>query len=367
MAPGSERFFQPMKPRITVNELAAMLQCPAPPSDGQRVLSGVASLEAATANDISYLASDQYAKGFATTKAGAVIVQRKVKLPAAETPPVTLTVDDAELAMGKVLVAFAPPVPRPPSGIDAGARVAKSAEIGQGVAIGPNVFIGERVRIGSRCVLHPGVYVGDDTLVGEDCELFPHVVLRERLTIGSRVTIHAGSVLGTDGFGYRWDGQKHAKIPQIGTIVVGDDVELGSLVCIDRAKFGETRIGHGTKIDNLVQVAHNVEIGEHCVIAGQSGLAGSAKLGRGVVFGGQVVVRDHVTVGDGAMAAATSGIAEDVPPKTIVSGTPALPHRQSLREQGAFRRLPELITQVRKLQEEIEAIKAKLGKSGSAE
>lgn len=354
-----------MKSRITVNELAALLECPAPRSDGQRVLSGVAPLETATPQDVAYLASDQYVKAFAATKAGVVIVQRKVKLPAGETRTPTLLVDDAELAIAKVLAAFAPPVPKPPVGIDAGARVAKSASVGESVAIGPNVFVGERVRIGARCVLHSGVYVGDDTVVGEDCVLFPNVVLRERITIGDRVTLNAGCVLGTDGFGYRWDGQKHAKIPQIGTIVIGDDVELGSLVCVDRAKFGVTRIGRGTKIDNLVQVAHNVEIGENCIIAGQSGLAGSAKLGRGVVFGGQVVVRDHVSVGDGAMAAATSGIAEDVPPKTIVSGTPALPHRQSLREQGAFRRLPELITQVRKLQEEIDALKAKLADATS--
>jgi UDP-3-O-[3-hydroxymyristoyl] glucosamine N-acyltransferase len=235
--------------------------------------------------------------------------------------------------------------------------VAASAVIGEGVRVGPNVVIGERATVGRGTVLHAGVYIGDDTAVGDDCEFFPHVVLRERLTIGSRVVIHAGSVLGTDGFGYRWDGTQHAKVPQIGTIIVGDDVEIGSCVCIDRAKFSATRIGRGTKIDNLVQIGHNVEVGEHCIIVGQAGLAGSAKLGRGVVLGGQVAVRDHITIGDGAMAAATSGIAEDVPPKTIVSGTPALPHRQSLREQAALRDLPDLRNRVKQLQEQVEALK----------
>ncbi len=143
--------------------------------------------------------------------------------------------------------------------------------------------------------------------------------------------------------------------------MIGDDVEIGSCACIDRAKFSMTRIGRGTKIDNLVQVAHNCDIGEDCVIAGLAGLAGTAKLGRGVVLGGGVAVRDHITIGDGAMVGATSGVAEDVPPRTIVSGTPALPHRQTLREQGALRRLPELLVQVRKLQEEIEAIKKSIG------
>jgi UDP-3-O-[3-hydroxymyristoyl] glucosamine N-acyltransferase len=177
------------------------------------------------------------------------------------------------------------------------------------------------------------------------------------VTLGNRVIIHAGSVLGTDGFGYRWDGKQHAKIPQIGTVIVEDDVEIGSCVCIDRAKFSATRIGRGSKIDNLVQIGHNVTVGPHCIIVGQAALAGSVTLGAGVVLGGQCAVRDHVTLADGAMVAACSGVAEDVDPKTIVSGLPALPHRQSLREQAALRRLPDLVVQVRKLQEEVDRLK----------
>ncbi len=170
------------------------------------------------------------------------------------------------------------------------------------------------------------------------------------------MTIHANGALGSDGFGYRWDGARHAKIPQIGSVIVEDDVEIGSCSCIDRAKFGATRVGRGTKIDNLVQIGHNAVIGPHCIIVGQAGVAGSTVLGTGVVLGGQSAVRDHITMGDGAMAAACSGIAGDVPPKAIVSGVPAIPHRQFWREQAALRRLPDLVVQVRKLRERLEAI-----------
>jgi UDP-3-O-[3-hydroxymyristoyl] glucosamine N-acyltransferase len=344
----------------TLADIAALLNRPAPDGAASRPITGVATLHEAAESELSYLASEKFLKQFEQTKAAAVLVQKRVTLPPESRIP-AIVVDDAELAIAQVLDLFAPPVPRPPAGTDPAARVAKSAVLAEGVAIGFNAYVGERTRIGRNSVLHAGVYVGDDVVIGDDCELFPHVVVRERITIGSRVILHAGAVLGTDGFGYRWDGTKHAKVPQIGTIIVGDDVEIGSCACVDRAKFSTTRIGRGTKIDNLVQIAHNCEIGEHCIIAGQTGLAGSATLGRGVVLGGQVAVRDHTTLGDGAMVAATSGIAEDVPPKSIFSGTPALPHRQSLREQGALRRLPELVVQVRKLEEEIEALKQILG------
>jgi len=239
------------------------------------------------------------------------------------------------------------------------ARVDATAVLGERVAIAPFVFIGRRVRIGAGSVIHPGVYIGDDTTLGEQCEIHPNVTIRERVTLGNRVIIHAGSVLGTDGFGYRWDGQKQAKIPQIGTVIIEDDVEIGSCTCIDRAKFSTTRVGRGAKIDNLVQIGHNVQIGPHCILAGQVGVAGTAKLGVGVVVGGQSSIRDHITVGDGAMVAGASGVTEDIAPRSIYSGTPALPHRQSLREQKALRRLPDLQAQIQALKDEIDAMKKK--------
>jgi UDP-3-O-[3-hydroxymyristoyl] glucosamine N-acyltransferase len=340
---------------FTLSHIATLLGCPAP-SHPNLAITGMATLAEAVETDISYLGSDAYLKDFATTKAAAVIVKRGMKLPPGPTKPL-LIVDNADLAQVKILELLAPPIPRPKVGLAPSARVAPSAVLEESVAVGPNVTIGERTTIGRGTVIHPGVVIGDDVIIGEQCEFFPNVVIRERITIGSRVIIHAGSVLGSDGFGYRWDGQRHAKIPQIGTVIVEDDVEIGSCVCVDRAKFSSTRIGRGTKIDNLVQVAHNCQIGPHCIIVGQAGLAGSAKLGTGVVLGGQSAVRDHVTMGDASMAAARSGVAEDVDPKAVVSGMPALPHRQSLREQAALRRLPDLMVTVRKLEEEIEKLK----------
>jgi UDP-3-O-[3-hydroxymyristoyl] glucosamine N-acyltransferase len=343
-------------PSFTLAQIADVLGCPAP-ADSSRPITGMATLAEATESDLSFLGSEAYLADFEKTKAAAVIVKKGLKLPPTVSRPL-LVVDNADLAQAKVLDLLAPPIPRPKSGIDPSARIAASAVLEQDIAIGPNVTIGERSTIGRGTVLHPNVVIGDDVIVGERCEFFPNVVIRERITIGNRVTIHAGSVLGTDGFGYRWDGQKHAKIPQIGTVIIEDDVEIGSCVCIDRAKFSSTKIGRGTKIDNLVQIAHNCQIGPHCIIVGQAGMAGSVTLGTGVVLGGQAALRDHITIGDGAMAAARSAIAEDVPPKTIVSGMPALPHRQTLREQAALRRLPDLVVQVRKLEEELAKLKA---------
>lgn len=320
--------------------------------DAARVFHGLASLEDAGPDDLSFLASNRHVNLIRGTRAGVVLTRRKQRLPTAPTPTLVL-VDDIDAAISIVLERLAPPVAHPSPGIDAWARVDATARIGAGAAVGPFVCIGANVRIGVNVRLHPGVVIGDNVTIGDDCQLFANVVVRERVTLGNRVTVHAGSVLGSDGFGYRWDGRQHAKVPQIGTVVIEDDVEIGSCVCIDRAKFAETRVGRGTKIDNLVQIAHNVVIGPHCLLVGQVGIAGSVKLGTGVVLGGGAGVRDHVTLGDGAMVAGRSGVVANVPARTQVSGMPALPHRQNLREQSALRRLPELLVQVRKLQEQL--------------
>jgi UDP-3-O-[3-hydroxymyristoyl] glucosamine N-acyltransferase len=338
-----------------LGDIAELLQAPLVRGDPQKQISGVAALTDAGPADVSFLSSDAHRKDFATTRAAGVIVQEGLKFPPNARTAI-LTVDNAELALARVLGLFAPAMPRPPAGIDSAARVAPDATIAPDAAIGPFVFIGQRSFVGARAVLHPGVIVSDDVVIGDDCELFPNVVIRQRITIGRHVVIHGGSVVGSDGFGYHWDGSRHLKVPHIGTVIIEDDVEIGSCVCIDRAKIGVTRIGRGTKIDNLVQIAHNCITGPHCILVGQSGLAGSATLGTGVVLGGQAALRDHVGMGDGAIAAARSGVTKDVAPGMTVSGMPAIPHRQSLREQAALRHLPELITQVRKLQEQIDIL-----------
>jgi UDP-3-O-[3-hydroxymyristoyl] glucosamine N-acyltransferase len=345
-------------PTIPLGQIAAILKCPIPPGKAEIPITGVASLENAGPTQLSFFTAEHYHKQFKATGAGAVLVDKSLR-PQAQGKPVVLIVDSAETAMSEVLRLFAPAISRPAVGVDAAARVDSTAQIGDGCAVGALSIVGARSRIGNRSVVHPFVFIGEDVNIGDDCEIFPNVTIRERITIGNRVVIHANSVLGTDGFGYRWDGSKHAKVPQIGTVIIEDDVELGSCVCVDRAKFGVTRVGRGSKVDNLVQIAHNVIIGPHCMIVGQVGLAGSAKLGTGVVMGGQSAVRDHIHMGDGSTAAARAGITEHVPAGATVSGIPALPHRQSLREQAAMRRLPDLIVQVRKLQEEIEALKKK--------
>jgi UDP-3-O-[3-hydroxymyristoyl] glucosamine N-acyltransferase len=339
---------------IALREIAARVGCAAPASDV--TIEGVSSLAEAGPGDLSFLNSEAYIREFQATKASAVLVHKKIHIP--ENPPsIVLRVDDADLAMAKVLELFAPPAVRPAPGIDAAAKIDSSARIGEGVSVGPFCVIARGVSIGRGTIIHPMAYVGEDVEIGEDCEIYPNVTIRERVQIGSRVIIHAGSVLGTDGFGYRWDGTRQSKIPQIGTVIVEDEVEIGSCVCIDRAKFSATRIGKGTKIDNLVQIAHNCIIGPHTIIVGQAGLAGSASLGTRVILGGQTAVRDHVHIGDGAMVAACAAVASDVAPGEIVSGMPALPHRQSLRENAAMRRLPDLVTQVRKLEEEVKKLR----------
>jgi len=343
---------------LTLADIASLLSV-TPSEDGERVIAGINTLADAMPDEVSFLTSDAYLKDFQKTRAAAVIVQNRVKLPDGHGVRIML-VPDADLAVAKLLERFAPPVQKPAWGIDASAHVAATSLIGPDAMIGPRVVIGERSRVGARVQLHAGVVVGDDVVIGDDCVLYPNVVIRERITLGNRVIIHSASVIGSDGFGYRWDGTKHAKIPQIGTVIIEDDVEIGSCACIDRAKFSSTRIGRGTKIDNLAQIGHNVQIGPHCVIVGQAGVAGSVLLGTGVVLGGQSAVRDHVRVGDQAMVAGCSGVMEDVAAKTVVSGLPAYPHRQSLREQAALRRLPELITQVRQLTEELENLKTKV-------
>ena len=348
---------------ITLQQIADALGT-STPSHGDREITGANGLAAASGSEISIISADRYAKQYAATSAGAVIAGRKIKFTPRDDVP-TLMVDDPELAMVKTLEVLAPPVPHPQPGVHPTAIIAEDVVLGDGHAIGPFVTIGRGTRIGRNAKIHAAVHIGSDCVIGDDCTIFSTCVIRERITLGNRVLLHALVVIGTDGFGYRWDGRKHAKIPQIGTVVIEDDVEIGSGSCVDRAKFSETRIGRGTKIDNQVQIAHNVRIGQHAILCGQAGVAGSAIIGNGVVLGGAAVVRDHITIGDGAMAAGHAAMFEDVAAKTTVSGVPAMPHRQTLREQGSIRRLPEVITEFRKLQQEVKDLREQLAKIGT--
>ena len=218
------------------------------------------------------------------------------------------------------------------------------------------VTLGDRVTIGARVTLYPGVFVGSDSKIGDDSVLYPNVVVREGCSLGARVIVHSGTVIGADGFGYVQHQGRHQKIPQLGSVVIEDDVELGANVTVDRATLGVTRIKQGTKVDNLVQVAHNVTVGEHCILVAQVGIAGSTTIGHHVIIGGQAGLSDHITIGDQVMIAAKAGVNRSVESNQIVGGIPALPRERALKVQGVFHHLPELNQQVRDLADRVERL-----------
>jgi UDP-3-O-[3-hydroxymyristoyl] glucosamine N-acyltransferase len=264
--------------------------------------------------------------------------------------------------MQRALEHLALPIPRPAAGIHATAIVAKTATLGPHVALGPNVVVGERASVGAGCILHAGVVIGEDVVLGDGCELFANVVIRERCTIGRRVILHAGAVIGTDGFGYRWDGTRHAKQPHIGTVVIEDDVEIGSCSCVDRAKVDETRVGAGSRIDNLVQVGHNVRIGRHCIICAGTSIGGTTLLEDGVVIAGAAGIADHSVFRAGSRAGGMAGVHGEIPAGPTVVGVPAVAHANWLREQTDLHRLPELLKTVRALGARVAELDARSSK-----
>ncbi len=314
------------------------------PADVQ--VTGLAVLREAQPGHLTFLRDDKYVGELAQSHASAVLVAAKVTLPAEVLAQrCVIRVANADLALAKVLALFAPPRPLPPAGVHSTAVVEPDAQLGEGVAIGANCYVGARVQLGARCVLHPGVKLLADTTLGPDCELFPGVVVRERCRLGARIIIHSNAVIGADGFGYEFDPatKQLVKVPHIGGVTLGDDVELGAGACVDRGKMVDTVIGAGTKIDNLVQIAHNCRIGRCCIICGQTGLAGSVTLGDGVVLGGGVSVRDQVTIGAGAKVAGNAAVASNIPPGEVWGGYPAREAGLALRETLAVKHLPDLV------------------------
>ncbi len=317
-------------------------------------ITGVAGVAEAGPDQITWLADAKYEAQLKSSKAGGVLAPEGF----GQTPMPAILCPKPSLAIIAVLQRLAPPIPRPAPGVHPTACVALSAKLGTDVAIGPFCFVGDNAVIGDRSVIHAHVFVGPDTILGADCELWPCVVVRERCRLGDRVILHPNTTVGADGFGYEFDGQRHLKIPQIGGVDIEADVEIGANCTIDRAKFGMTRIGSGTKIDNQVQVAHNVQIGAACIIVAQSGIAGSTRLGRGVVLGGKVGVKDHVVLGDGVQAAACACISKDLPPGSRVIGIPAADFDEWVRERSKVRRLPRLLDELKRLTERIERLEA---------
>ncbi len=314
--------------------------------DGSVNLAGFAPADRAQPGDLTFAENADYFSRAEQSSASAIIVDGSFT----SANKVLIRVANARVAFAKALELFFPePIFAP--GIHPTALIAASARVDPTAHVGPYCVVGENVRIGARSVLQAANHIGANCQIGEDTRLFPRVVLYARTEIGNRVRIHAGSVLGADGFGYVADGGIQRKVPQIGNVIVRDDVEIGANVTIDRGALGPTMIGKGSKIDNLVQIAHNVVIGEHCLIVGQAGIAGSTRLGNAVVLGGQVGLAGHLRIGNNVLVMAQSGVMHNIPDGEKWFGYPAQPDRQTKRQMIAIQHLPELLKRVAELEE----------------
>lgn len=339
---------------LTVAEIAKRLGV-AFEGDGAREVTGLAGIREAGPADISFVANPRYAADAAGTAAAALIVPRDWSRNTSA--GAILRVGEPDKAFSQVAEWFAPPPIVPVPGVHPTAIIAPDARLGKGVSVGPYCVVEPGAQVGEDTTISAGCYLGHGSSIGRKSRLYPHVSLRERVTLGDRVIVHNGTVIGSDGFGYTVDpqGVRH-KIPQIGTVIVGDDVEIGANVTIDRARFGVTRIGNGVKIDNLVQVAHNVVIGDHAVIVAQAGIAGSSQVGAHAILAGQAGVAGHLVVGEWAVVGAQAGVTKDVPPKAFVSGYPAAPHDKAAKLHAHIARLPQLKDKVDELQKRIEKL-----------
>ncbi|OQW97685.1 MAG: hypothetical protein BWK77_01105 [Verrucomicrobia bacterium A1] len=345
------------RPALTVADLAARLDGTCE-GDGTPGVTGVAGIRDAGPGEVAFVANLRYAGDVATTRASAVIVAAAWDRPS---PAALIRVGNPDAAFALAATLFAPPpIPDPP-GVHPTAVVAPDAVLGEGVSLGPYVVVEPRAKIGARSVLKAHVYVGHEVEVGEDCRFYPNVSIRERCRIGARVILHNGCVVGSDGFGYTVDEKGvRTKILQLGIVVIGDDAELGANVAVDRARFGKTVIGRGVKIDNLVQIAHNVTIGDHAVIVAQVGIAGSSTIGPRAVLAGQVGVSGHLEIGEGAIIGAQSGISKDVAPGTMMFGSPAMPMDRAKRIHAYMMRLPEMREQIGDLVKRMAALEKRI-------
>ncbi|MDD5595257.1 MAG: UDP-3-O-(3-hydroxymyristoyl)glucosamine N-acyltransferase [Candidatus Omnitrophica bacterium] len=322
------------------------------------VITGVCGIKEASPGDVTFLANPKYAPFIEKTQASAIITSREIE---SAVKPIIRT-EDPSLAFAKILSLVAPNEVSHPQGIHPSVILGKNVKTGSGVAIGPYAVIEDNVTIGDKTIIYAGCFIGHHAQIGSATLIYPNVSIRERVVIGSRVIIHSGTVIGSDGFGFATIKGMHHKIPQIGTVIIEDDVEIGANVTIDRARFDKTLIGHGTKIDNLVQIAHNVVIGENSIIVAQAGISGSTTIGKGATLAGQAGLVGHITVGDGAIIAAQAGVTKSVPANTIVSGYPAKPHILAKKVNACVQNLPKLYKQVAQLKNKIAELEAKLKK-----
>lgn len=320
------------------------------------VITGLSGVQEAHEGQLTFVANSKYITIARTTKASAVIVPRGMNIPGKS----LIRTDNPSLAFAQIASLMLEEGVHRPKGIHPTAIIASDAVLGKNAAIGPYTVIESKAKIADGTVIYSGCYVGHHTAIGKDCLIYPNVTIRERLTIGDRVVIHSGTVLGSDGFGFVQLDGIHEKIPQLGTVIVEDDVEIGANVAIDRARFDKTLIGKGTKIDNLVQVAHNVIMGERCIIVSQVGISGSVKIGKGAILAGQAGIAGHLTIGEGAVVSAQSGVTKSVPPRTQVSGYPSRPHDEAKRVNACVQRLPHYIKTIQELEKRVGELEKKL-------
>jgi UDP-3-O-[3-hydroxymyristoyl] glucosamine N-acyltransferase len=316
--------------------------------DATAALKSFAPAEHARVGDLTFAENEDYFARAEQSAATAIITDKQFS----STKKILIRVPNARIAFAKALAVFFPEQ-KFNAGIHPTAVIAPGAKIDTSAHVGPHCVIGERACVGARTVLQAGNFIGDGSKIGDDVNLFPNVTIYPRTEIGHRVRIHAGTVIGSDGFGYVQDGGIHRKVPQIGNVVIGDDVEIGANVTIDRGALDATVIGKGTKIDNLVHIAHNIEIGEHCLLCAQVGLAGSSKLGNYVVLAGQVGIAGHLKIGNQVTIGSKAGVMHNIPDGEKWLGTPAQPDKQAKRLVIAIQHLPDLLKRVAELEKKL--------------
>ncbi len=311
---------------------------------------------------LTFISNKKYTKYLSTTKASAVIIGMDCDVEKIK-GKTFLQVKNPYFAFSNVVKMFYPDKRLIEKGIHLSAIIGEKTDLGTEVSLGAHAVIGRRCAIGDRTVIMPGVVVGDGVKIGADCKIYSNVSIRENVIIKNRVIIHNGTVIGSDGFGFAFEGGKYHKIPQIGTVVIEDDVEIGANTCIDRAALGQTVISRGTKIDNLIQIAHNCKIGEDCVVASQAGISGSTVIGNRVQIGGQAGFVGHITIGDGAIIAAQSGVTKSIDSGKFVYGTPANDYKKEFRIHAALRRLPELLKEIVTIKKRIKKLEQNRGEN----
>lgn len=342
--------------RLTVADIAQLVNGEVV-GDGHMPVSGFSGIKEAKKNDLTFLSNPKYEALLFDTQAGVILVDRQISCPG----KTLIRVDNPSLSFSKAVSHFLKDAPDyKPRGIHPTVVIAPGAQLARDVSIGPYTVIESNAVIEEGCVVYAGCYVGHGTHLKAGCLIYPQVILRENVSVGKRVIIHSGTVIGSDGFGYVTVDGKHMKIPQVGTVVIEDDVEIGANVTIDRARFDKTVIGEGTKIDNLVQIAHNVIIGKHCLIVAQSGIAGSTKIGDHVILAAQSGLVGHIEIGDGAVVTAQSGVSKSVKAGEQVFGSPAQPIKNAFRNNAHIQRLDKYVETIKDLKKRIEELEKKI-------